>query len=150
MVFCVAALIIFSGLGIFSAKYRRLAKEAFECTFRMVTFRPCITKLDEKIKSKLTAKLMKTPRLARFVYKHFKILSWIFTLAFFGSLAYSFYGIYNLLYYGTCTHGSSSTCEISQASQTIHCYEELIVYVIIGVLLIVFSYFGYKYWRSKR
>jgi hypothetical protein len=108
MVICIIALVVFSLMGIFSVGYRRLAKEAFDCTFRSITFRPCKTNLDQRIRAKLTAKLMNTPKIAKFIYKNFKILSWIFVLIFFASLGYSAYGIYNLIVHGTCSPGSDS------------------------------------------
>lgn len=100
---CIIALLIFGILGVFSAKYRTLAKESFRCVFLRLSFKPCETQLDQKIKSKLTSKLLtRSPRVARFVYKRFEILSWIFTILLFGSMIYSAYGLYNLFVYGTC------------------------------------------------
>src|SRR3989344_1388276 len=100
---CLIALIIFGILAIFSASYRPLAKEAFDCVLRKVTFRKCKTNLDERLKSQLTGKLMtKSPKVASFTYKHFVIISWIFTLLLIGSLAYSAYSVYNYVQYGNC------------------------------------------------
>ncbi|MFH0890113.1 MAG: hypothetical protein V1836_03155 [Candidatus Aenigmatarchaeota archaeon] len=141
MVLCIVALVVFSILGIWSVPYRRLAKEAFECVFRMITLRPCVTKLDEKIKSKIVARLMgRSGSLARFVYKHFKTLSWIFTVAFFGSMAYSALSIYNLIVFGSCQLGA--TCILSQNPvgkfiATLTCYEAQIAYVVIAVAIVV-------------
>ncbi|MCX6776767.1 MAG: thioredoxin family protein [Candidatus Micrarchaeota archaeon] len=107
MILCVVAMVIFGVLGIFSAKYRELAKEAFSCVFKTIQLKPCDTKLDQRIKSKLIAKLMKySPWLAKLTYKNFYILSWIFTLLFFGSMAYTAYSLYNLAVYGSCSPGS--------------------------------------------
>jgi len=131
MVICIIALIVFSILGIFSVRWRRLAKEAFHCVFKMIQFKPCDVKLEERIKSKITAKLIKrTPTLARLTYKNFKALSWVFTIAFFASMTYSAYGIYNLVVYGSCQPGSG-TCAVNQVTQVISCYEVQIVYGII-------------------
>lgn len=100
---CIIALFTFGILGIFSARYRSLAKEAFHCVFLRMQFKPCDTQLDQKIKSKLTSKLLRrSPRAARFVYKRFELLSWIFTILLFGSMFYSAYSLYNLYAYGTC------------------------------------------------
>ncbi len=120
MVICIIALVIFSIMAIGSAKYKRLSGEAFECVFRMVTFRPCKTKLDQRIKAKLTSKLMKIPKLARFVYKNFTILSWIFTIVFFVSLFFSGRGIYNLIVHGTCDP-SSGNCPFSTKAPICGC-----------------------------
>lgn len=146
MVICIIALAIFSILGIWSAKYRNLAKEAFDCTFRMITLRPCVTKLDERIKSKIAAKLMRFPNIARAFYKYFKVFSWMFVIAFFASMAYTAYGIYNLIVYGTCDP-SAQTCIISQA---INCgIETLAIYITLIVLAVALVYLVYKYFKEK-
>jgi hypothetical protein len=100
-------MVVFSILGVFSVRWRRVAKEAFHCVFRMIQFKPCDVQLEEKIKSRLTSKLMKIPKLARFVYKNFKIISWIFTIAFFASMFYTVYSLYNLAVFGSCSPGST-------------------------------------------
>ncbi|MBW3005086.1 DsbA family protein [Candidatus Woesearchaeota archaeon] len=100
---CIIALVVFSILAIFSASYRPLAREAFDCVFRKVTFRKCRTNLDQRLKSQITGKLLtKSPFLARFVYKRFELLSWLFVILFIASLAYSAYGGYNYVLYGNC------------------------------------------------
>ncbi|HKZ45264.1 MAG TPA: hypothetical protein VJ343_01010 [archaeon] len=122
-----------------------MAKESFDCVFRMVTFRPCVSKLDERIKSKLTAKLMKrAPGLARFTYKYFKIISWAFTISFFASMIYSAYGIYNLIAFGTCTPGSPGQCAVNQVAYFFSCYEAQVVYAIIIIAVAIALYFGLK------
>jgi len=50
---CVVALIVFGILGIFSAKYRVIAKEAFDCVFRKITLRKCDSRLDSRLKSEI-------------------------------------------------------------------------------------------------
>jgi hypothetical protein len=55
---CIIALIVFSIMGIFSASHRALAKEAFSCVFKRITFRPCDTGFQEKIKGKILSKLI--------------------------------------------------------------------------------------------
>jgi hypothetical protein len=100
---CLIALVVLAFLGIFSAKYRRWAKEAFSCVARRVTLRPCKTGFNEAVKAKITSKLMlRSPGLARVTHKHFELISWIFTIILFISLAYTAYGFYNLAIYGTC------------------------------------------------
>jgi len=107
MVICIVAMVVFSILGIFSVRWRKVAKESFQCVFKMIQFKPCDVQLEEKIKSKLTTKLMKVPKLARFVYKNFKIISWIFTIVFFASMLYTAYSLYNLIVFGSCAPGST-------------------------------------------
>jgi hypothetical protein len=149
MVICIVALAVFAVLGIFSMHYRKLARDALTCVKNMLLFQPCVTKLDEKIKSKITIKLMRMPTLARLFYKNFKLLSWIFTIAFFASMIYSAYGIYNLLVFGSCQPGS--VCVINQGTSQIvrllTCYEAQIVYVII--ILAAVALLAVKYLKVK-
>ena len=135
MVICIVALVVFSVLSIFSARYRPLAKDAFKCFYKMATLRPCDVRLEEKIKAKMTSKLMFVP--------NFKIISWIFTIAFFASLIYSAYGIYNLLVFGYCEPGNPS-CEIRSLLFLISCYEYETVALIAIISVILFVYFYFK------
>lgn len=109
MVFCIIAAAVLGILGIFSAKYRAYAKEAFRCVSRKMTFRPCDTGFDLKMKAKITASLMKrSERLGRLVYRRFELLSWIFLASMFASLFLAGLGGYNLVVYGNC-NGPEST-----------------------------------------
>lgn len=81
--FCIVAFVVLSILGIFSASNRRLAKEAMDCVFRRLTFRPCNTGFDEKMKAKILGKLiMRSERLASFINKRFEVLAWFFFVIF--------------------------------------------------------------------
>lgn len=103
MVFCIIALPVFLVLGIFSMRYRLLAKEAFDCIFKMATFRPCHSRIDQRMKSGISGRLMKShPGIARFTYRNFKILSWIFVILIIGSLVFSVWGVVNYAVYGNC------------------------------------------------
>ena len=139
MVLCLVALVVFSFLSIFSATYRPFAKDAFDCFFRMVTLRPCKVQFDERVKSKMTIKLMKLPKLARFFYKHFKILSWIFTITFFASLIYSGYSLYNLFVYGSCDP-SSDVCVLTPIGLCVLELQNILAYLIVIILAIVLFY----------
>jgi protein-disulfide isomerase len=100
---CLIALVVFGILGIFSARYRGVAKEAFECVFRRITLRKCTTGLDKRLKSRITGKLMrKHPKFAKGVYRHFEVISWIFMILLFASLGYSVYSVTNLVIFGNC------------------------------------------------
>jgi len=100
---CIIALVVFGVLGIFSAKYRTIAKEAFDCVFKRLTLRKCTTGLDKRLKSQITGKVMrKHPRFGAAVYKNFELISWAFTIAMILSLGYSAYSIGNLFVYGNC------------------------------------------------
>ncbi|MBM3303916.1 MAG: thioredoxin family protein [Candidatus Aenigmarchaeota archaeon] len=103
MVICIVALVVLGFLGLFSAKYRKWAREAAGCVARMATLRPCETGFDDKVKAVVTTALMSRHQgIARFTHRHFKALSWVFMLAFVFSLGYSAYSIYNLAVFGTC------------------------------------------------
>ncbi|MDP2741233.1 MAG: thioredoxin domain-containing protein [bacterium] len=100
---CVIALIVFSIMGIFSLTYRNLAKEAFDCVFRRITFRPCNTGFNEKIKSQLVARLLnRSVFAARIFNKYFEVFSWIFLILMVWSTFYTIKGGYNYYLYGSC------------------------------------------------
>jgi hypothetical protein len=143
MVICIIALIVFSFLSIVSARYRPLARDAFKCVFLMIQLKPCQVGLEEKIKAKVASKLMRIPSLARFFYKNFKTISWLFTISFFASLIYSAYGIYNLIVIGRCDPNSAS-CEITSLLYFISCHEVETVSIIAVISIILFIYFYFK------
>lgn len=100
---CIAAFIIFGILSIFSVRYRPLAREAFRCVFRRIRLKPCDTGFDQRMRMAIVKRAMRrSPKLARFVYRHFESISWAFTALLFVSLAYTANGIWNLVAYGTC------------------------------------------------
>jgi len=105
------ALGVLAFLSIFSAKYRKWAKEAFNCVTRRLTLRPCNTGFNDKVRATVTSKLMtKHAGLARFTHKHFESISWVFTIVMFVSLAYTAYGFYNLAVLGTCDPANPENC----------------------------------------
>ena len=109
MVFCIVGIVVFGILGIFSGKYRTYFKEAIRCVGRQMTLRKCDTDFDNKMKSKITAKLLKrSPTAARFVYKRFSVISWIFILLMFWSIGTTGLAVYNAAAYGNC-NGPEST-----------------------------------------
>lgn len=136
---CIIALIIFGIMGIFSASHRELAREAFDCVFKRVTFRPCNSGFKDKIKGKILSKIIsRSTFLAKMVNKHYEILSWIFFILMVGSTIWVFNGVYNFYVYGSCnglnetgfcafdpngennkvtTVGESDTCGITQQTE---------------------------------
>jgi len=105
---CLIALLVFGVLGIFSAAHRKIALEAFECVFKRVTLRPCDSGLDKRLKSQITGKLVKRNlRLAKFIFRHFEAISWVFTILLIGSIIYSGISIYNLAVHGNCNGKNS-------------------------------------------
>ncbi len=106
---CLLALPVLAILSIFSATHRKLATEAFDCVFRRLTLRKCEAALDLKLKSAITATVMKrSPTAAGFIFKRFEIISWIFLIIMILSTFYSVYGGYNYLRYGNCNGENSS------------------------------------------
>lgn len=100
---CLIALFVFGILGIFSVTHRRLAIEAFDCVFRKVRFKPCNSDLDKRLKSQITGKLIRrTPRIAKFTYKNFEVISGIFVILMFVSFLYSGIAVYNVFVYDNC------------------------------------------------
>ncbi|MBU1126921.1 MAG: thioredoxin domain-containing protein [Patescibacteria group bacterium] len=100
---CIVALVVLSILGIFSAANRKLAKEAFDCVFKRITFRVCDTGFDEKARIKILAKISKiSPFFAKKINKNFEIFSWILFVLMISSAIWTGYGVYNFYMYGSC------------------------------------------------
>lgn len=108
-------MMVFGIMGLFSVKYRILAKQSFRCVFHMVSLRKCEHDLNQKIKVKIVSCVMRrSPKLGRVFYKHFRIFSIIITLLFFGSMFYTIYSLYNLFAFGTCNPSESEGCILSK------------------------------------
>lgn len=115
---CLVALIIFLVLGIFSLTHRQLAKEAFDCVFKNITFRPCNTGFDKKIKGQILGKIVnKSPKLAKNLNRYWRPLSWLITIIFFASLFFSIKAIYNLAVYQTCTPDNPQNCILDSSKK---------------------------------
>ncbi len=123
---CLVALPIFLILGIFSVKYRKLAKESLDCIFKRIVFKPCRSGLDKRIKGKITGKLInKHPGFASVVYKHFELISWVILVLMIVSLYYSAEGAYNYAKYGNCNGAHSEDfCIFNPLSNNISCGSE--------------------------
>jgi protein-disulfide isomerase len=106
---CIIAMIVFGILGIFSASYRVIAKEAFNCVFKKLTFRKCDTGLDTRLKSEITGRLLRfNHRLGKTVYKYFEIFSWIFLILIVVTLFFFGRGIAFYAMYGNCNGPNSN------------------------------------------
>ena len=106
--FCIVAFVVLSILGIFSAANRRLAKEALDCVFRRITFRPCNTGFDEKMKAKILGKvIMRSEKLASFINKRFELLAWIFFVIGMAALVFSVRGLVLFYTTGSCNGANS-------------------------------------------
>lgn len=108
---CILALVVFSVLGVFSIKYRKLATEAFDCVFRRVTLRPCETGFDQRMRAKILGKLLvRSPGTAKMVKQHFELISWTFTIIMLASLVLTATSVYNLAAYGNCDGPEGGDC----------------------------------------
>jgi protein-disulfide isomerase len=107
--FCIISFVVLSILGIFSASNRELARESLDCVLRRVTLRPCNTGFDEKMKARILGVVItRSEGAARFLNRHFEILSWAFFILLMTSSIYSLRGLF--LYYttGSCSGVNSS------------------------------------------
>ncbi len=112
--FCIAAFIIFLILGIFSARYRTLAKKAWVCVARKMTFRPCEIGFKEDAKNMLIGSLILTrPRLAKFLDRWIDTLATLFVVLSLWSLLVVFQSGLNLFVYDTCTPQNAESCSLS-------------------------------------
>ncbi len=101
--FCFIALLVFSILGIFSATHRKFAREAFDCVFRRMTFRPCNTGFREKVRGIILVGLMKRSSFfAKVFNKYFEAIAWIFFILMIVSTGYAIRSSYNFYLYGNC------------------------------------------------
>ena len=120
MVVCVIALVAFAILGIFSARYRKLAREAADCTFKKLTLRPCDTGLDVRIKASVTSKLVNYPRTAKFMHKNFDAMMTLMFIIMVVSMIFTGYygikGVYNYAAFGNCNGPDSSDFCIFKAA----------------------------------
>jgi hypothetical protein len=101
--FCIASFLVLSILGIFSASNRQLAREALDCVLRRVTFRPCNTGFDQKMKAKLVGGVLtRSETAAGFINKNFEIIAWVFVIFLTISSFFAVRGIYYYYVYGSC------------------------------------------------
>ncbi len=115
--FCIASFIIFAILGLFSASYRPLAKKAWYCVFRKITFRPCDINFDQEVKGKLLGSIMKrSPLLARFVNKWSNVIAAIFVILTIWSLLSVLNAGLNLYVYDTCNPRNVQSCSLGGES----------------------------------
>ena len=107
--FCIVAFIVLSILGIFSASNRELAGEAISCVFDRVTFRPCTTGFDVKMKSRILGRVItRSETAARLINSNFELLSWTFFVLMLASSIWFVRGVYLFYTTGSC-NGLNST-----------------------------------------
>jgi hypothetical protein len=115
--FCIAAFVVFVVLGIFSAKYRILAKKSWHCVAKKITFRPCDVGFKEEAKNILIGKLVFTkPRLAKFLDKWIEVFATVFVVLSVWSLVVVLQGGLNLFVYDTCSPKNVESCSLGGES----------------------------------
>lgn len=118
--FCIAAFIVLAIISIFSVKYRKLAKKAWNCTLRRVTFRPCDTSFKEETKSKLLSHVAnKNPKLVKYADVGIEIASFLFVVLTVWSLLAVLSSGLNLFVWGTCNPAEASSCSLSSETCSI-------------------------------
>lgn len=111
--FCIAAFIVLAIISIFSASHRKLAKKAWGCTMRRITFRPCDTSFKEEAKSKLLSHVAKrTPKLVKAADIGIEIASFALVILTIWSILSVMYSGLNLFVWGTCTPNQASSCSL--------------------------------------
>ena len=101
--FCIASFVVLSILGIFSASNRALAREALDCVLRRVTFRPCNTGFDQKMKAKLLGVVItRSEGAARFLNKYFEAIAWVFIVLMLAATFMFGRGLYFFYTNGNC------------------------------------------------
>ena len=118
--FCIAAFIVLLIIGIFSARYRKLAKRAWGCTLRRVTFRPCDTSFKEEMKGKMLSKVaLKTPRLVKTADVAIEVGAALLVILTIWSFLIVVKAGLNLYVYGTCNPSNSSSCSLGSEACSI-------------------------------
>lgn len=118
--FCIAAFIVLAVIGIFSASQRKLAKKAWDCTFRRITFRPCDTSFKEDAKNKLLSHVAKrTPKLVKAADIGIEVASFLLVVLTVWSLLSVMYSGLNLFVWGTCTPNQASSCSLTSETCSI-------------------------------
>ena len=122
--FCIAAFVVLFICGIFSAAYRQLARKAWHCVVRRVTFRPCDINFSEEMKGKMLGKIILVhPRLARFLDRWIDAFAWGFAILSIWSLASVALSGLNLWIYDTCSPGNPEGCSLSGEACSIGSYK---------------------------
>ena len=111
--FCIAAFIVLAIIGIFSASQRKLAKKAWGCVMRRVTFRPCDTSFKEETKNKILSHVAnKTPRLVKVADIGIEVASFALVVLTVWSLFSVLVSGLNLYVWGTCNPAAASSCSL--------------------------------------
>lgn len=111
---CIAAFIVLGIISIFSAKYRKLAAEAWSCTAKRITLRPCDSTFKEDVKNSILSKvLIKAPKLLKIADATIEIAAAIIVVVTIWSVLVATKSLVNLYVYGTCNPSNASSCSLN-------------------------------------
>jgi hypothetical protein len=111
---CIAAFIVLGIISIFSAKYRKLAGEAWSCTAKRITLRPCDSTFKEDVKNSILSKvLLKAPKLLKVADAAIEIIAAIIVILTIWSVLVATKSLVNLYVYGTCNPSNASSCSLN-------------------------------------
>lgn len=97
-----------------------MAKKAWECTFKKITFRACDTSFKEETKSKLLSRVaVKTPKLVKAADISIEIASFAFVILTIWSIFAVFEAGLNLFVWGTCTPNEAASCIVGSETCSI-------------------------------
>lgn len=113
---CVVSLLVFSILGIVSARHRQLAKESLDCLTSTIKREPCDTGLDDRLQASIVGRVLSiSPRLAKILNNHFRLFSWLVLILFVVSAFLTGQGLYNWAAYGNCEgEEATGSCTFNQ------------------------------------
>ncbi|MBY6293947.1 hypothetical protein GLU60_01000 [Nanohaloarchaea archaeon H01] len=111
---CVAYLVVFGILGIFSSTHRELFIKSLECVKNSFKRRPCEADVKQEVRANITHSLIeRNPRIAKFVNQYFDVLSWVFIILFIASTALTISVIVDLIIHGSCNPSKPSGCPVN-------------------------------------
>lgn len=111
--FCIAAFIVLLVVGIFSAKYRLMMKQAWGCVGRKFTLRPCDTNFKKDLKDHILAKVAnKSPKMVKTADISIEIGAVVIVILTIWSLAVVIISGLNLYVYGTCKPSNAAACSL--------------------------------------
>lgn len=111
--FCIAAFIVLLVVGIFSAKYRLMMKQAWGCVGRKFTLRPCDTNFKKDLKDHMLAKVAnKSPKMVKTADITIEFGAIVIVILTIWSLGVVLISGLNLYVYGTCSPSNASACSL--------------------------------------
>lgn len=113
---CIAAFIILAIIGIFSAKYRKLTKEAWGCVARKLTLRPCDSNFKDDVKNSILSRVViKQPKMVKFTSIAIEVGAFLIVVLTIWSLLVAVKSGISLYVYGTCEPSNAASCSLDSS-----------------------------------